>query len=263
MYQYELETNLDREFQSEFETGVGEDREYESEEFFPLLAPLLGTVAPMAIKAIGGLLGRRRRRRQSEFEFESPQGEYEAEYQGEYEGDPFIGKLLQGLGSMAGMNESEYEFEQFEPIPASESEVLAEHLAHMAANSESEAEAEAFIGALVPLIARGFGAAAPSLMRAAPHLIRGAARAAHTLYPNARTRPLLRTFPGILKKTASMLARQANSNRPLAQSTAVKALAGNVAQVLGNPRTTAQIMKRSRLLHANKCPYCNSGRRGV
>lgn len=164
MYQYELETNLDREFESEFETGVGEDREYESEEFFPLLAPLLGKAAPMAIKAIGGLLGRRRRRRQNEFEFESPQGEYEAEYEGEYEGDPFIGKLLQGLGSMAGMNESEYEFEQFESTPASESEVLAEHLAHMAANSESEAEAEAFIGALVPLIARGFGAAAPSLM---------------------------------------------------------------------------------------------------
>lgn len=266
MYQYELET-LDRELESEFESAVlGEsDRayeyEYESEEFLPLLAPILKAAAPMAIRAIGGLFRRRRRRGQREFEmeFETPLNEFELE--GEYEGDPFIGNLLRGLGSaFGGDGEFEYEFEQhpealpeFETAPASEYEVMAEHLAHMAANSQSEAEAEAFIGALIPMVARGLSAAAPVISRVVPQVIRPLAQAGRALLQNPQTRPLVRTFPTIARNSMATLAQRVAKGQPVNARVAARTVAGNVAQVLGNPRRASAVMKRSRQIHSRQC----------
>lgn len=266
MYQYELET-LDRELESEFESAVlGEsDRayeyEYESEEFLPLLAPILKAAAPMAIQAIGGLFRRRRRRGQREFEmeFETPLNEFELE--GEYEGDPFIGNLLRGLGSaFGGDGEFEYEFEQhpealpeFETATANEYEVMAEHLAHMAANSQSEAEAEAFIGALIPTVARGISAAAPVISRVAPQIIRPLAQAGRALLQNPQTRPLVRTFPTIARSSMATLAQRVAKGQPVNARVAARAVASNVAQVLGNPRRASAVMKRSRQIHSRQC----------
>ncbi|WOB44515.1 hypothetical protein HNI00_16195 [Thermoleptolyngbya oregonensis NK1-22] len=266
MYQYEFET-LDRELESEFESAVlGEsDRayeyEYESEEFLPLLAPILKAAAPMAIQAIGGLFRRRRRRGQREFEmeFETPLNEFELE--GEYEGDPFIGNLLRGLGSaFGGDGEFEYEFEQhpealpeFETAPASEYEVMAEHLAHMAANSQSEAEAEAFIGALIPMVARGISAAAPVISRVVPQVIRPLAQAGRALLQNPQTRPLVRTFPTIARSSLATLAQRVAKGQPVNARVAARTVAGNVAQVLGNPRRASAVMKRSRQIHSRQC----------
>ncbi len=277
MYQYELET-LDRELESEFETAVmGEsDREYEyeyeSEEFLPLLAPLLKAAAPMAIQAIGGLFRRRRRRKQGqrefEMEFETPLNEFELE--GEYEGDPFIGNLLRGLsGASGGDSEFEYEFEfeqslealpEFETAPANEYEVMAEHLAHMAVNSQSEAEAEAFIGALIPMVARGLSAAAPVISRIAPQIIRPMAQAGRALLQDPKTRQLVRTFPAIARSSMATLAQRAAKGQPVNASVAARAVAGNVAKVLGNPRRTAAVMKRSRQIHSRQC-NCGARRR--
>ncbi|QKD82670.1 hypothetical protein HPC62_11200 [Thermoleptolyngbya sichuanensis A183] len=266
MYQYEFET-LDRELESEFESAMlGEsDRayeyEYESEEFLPLLAPILKAAAPMAIQAIGGLFRRRRRRGQREFEmeYETPLNEFELE--GEYEGDPFIGNLLRGLGSaFGGDGEFEYEFEQhpealpeFETAPASEYEVMAEHLAHMAANSQSEAEAEAFIGALIPMVARGLSAAAPVISRVVPQVIRPLAQAGRALLQNPQTRPLVRTFPTIARSSMATLAQRVAKGQPVNARVAARTVAGNVAQVLGNPRRASAVMKRSRQIHSRQC----------
>ncbi|HIK39303.1 hypothetical protein [Thermoleptolyngbya sp. M55_K2018_002] len=273
MYQYEFET-LDRELESEFESAVlGEsDRayeyEYESEEFLPLLAPILKAAAPMAIQAIGGLFRRRRRRGQREFEmeYETPLNEFELE--GEYEGDPFIGNLLRGLGSaFGGDGEFEYEFEQhpealpeFETAPASEYEVMAEHLAHMAANSQSEAEAEAFIGALIPMVARGISAAAPVISRVVPQVIRPLAQAGRALLQNPQTRPLVRTFPTIARSSLATLAQRVAKGQPVNARVAARTVAGNVAQVLGNPRRASAVMKRSRQIHSWQC-NCNARKR--
>jgi hypothetical protein len=274
MYQYELET-LDRELESEFESAVlGEsDRayeyEYESEEFLPLLAPALKLAAPMAIKAIGGLFRRRRRRRgqrEFEMEYETPLNEFELE--GEYEGDPFIGNLLRGLGSaFGGDGEFEYEYEQhpealpeFETVPASEYEVMAEHLAHMAANSQSEAEAEAFIGALIPMVARGLSAAAPVISRVVPQIIRPLAQAGRALLQNPQTRPLVRTFPTIARSSIATLAQRVAKGQPVNARVAARTVAGDVAQVLGNPRRASAVMKRSRQIHSRQCT-CGTRRR--
>ncbi|MFQ3615193.1 MAG: hypothetical protein SNJ50_00665 [Cyanobacteriota bacterium] len=274
MYQYELET-LDRELESEFESAVlGEsDRayeyEYESEEFLPLLAPILKAAAPMAIQAIGGLFRRRRRRRgqrEFEMEYETPLNEFELE--GEYEGDPFIGNLLRGLGSaFGGDGEFEYEYEQhpevlpeFETAPASEYEVMAEHLAHMAANSQSEAEAEAFIGALIPMVARGLSAAAPVISRVVPQVIRPLAQAGRALLQNPQTRPLVRTFPTIARSSMATLAQRVAKGQPVNARVAARTVAGNVAQVLGNPRRASAVMKRSRQIHSRQCS-CSARKR--
>jgi hypothetical protein len=275
MYQYELET-LDRELESEFESAVlGEsDREYEyeyeSEEFLPLLAPILKAAAPMAIQAIGGLFRRRRRRRpgqrEFEMEYETPLNEFELE--GEYEGDPFIGNLLRGLGSaFGGDGEFEYEYEQnpealpeFETAPASEYEVMAEHLAHMAANSQSEAEAEAFLGALIPIVARGISAAAPVISRVVPQVIRPLAQAGRALLQSPQTRPLVRTFPTIARNSVAALAQRVAKGQPVNARVAARTVAGNVAQVLGNPRRASAVMKRSRQIHSRQC-NCGARRR--
>lgn len=236
---YELEAGNDREYECEFAS------EYESEEFLPLLFPVLKAAAPMAIKAVGSLIGGRRRRRQREFELE-----YEASYEGEYEGDPFIGNLLKGLGGALGLGEGEasyeYEYEyEYESAPMSEYEMVMESLAYNAAHSDSEAEAEAFLGALVPLAARLIPSAAKAITAVAPSLIQGVAKMGRTLYNSPNTRQLLQTVPEVLKGTVRTLAHQVEQGKPLTKTTAVRALAANTAKVLDNPKKVAHAMKNS------------------
>lgn len=242
-YEYELETGWNGESECEFSS------EYESDQFLPLLAPVLASAAPAAIRAIGGLFRRRRRRRraQRELELETPMGEYESEYESEYEGDPFIGNLLQGLGSALGMAEGELEFEdefEFETTPqSSEYEVMMEHLAYQASQTESEAEAEAFLGALIPLATRLIPMAAKAATSVAPSLIRGIASVGQTLHRNPATRQLLRTMPTVLKGTVRTVAQHAAQGKPLSSSTALRALAKNTANVLGSPRRAQRAMR--------------------
>lgn len=242
----------DREYECEYAN------EYESEQFFPLLAPLLAKAAPIAIKAVGGLIGGGKKRRQREFEFE-----FEYEYEGEYEGDPFIGNLLRGLGSSLGLGEGEFEYEyEYEAVPMSEYEVAMEHLAYQAANSESEAEAEAFLGALVPMAARLIPSAAKAITSVAPSLVRGVSQIGQALHKNPTTRKLLQTAPTILKGTMQTLARQVEQGKPLSSTTALRALAANTANVLDNPPKVKAAMKKShRAQHQAKAIASRNGKR--
>lgn len=224
MFEYEFEAEYDREGEYEYAS------EYENEEFFPALLPLLKIAAPMAINSLGGLFKRRRRRRgQREFEFE---------YENEFESNPF---------SMA-MGEGEFEAEdeyEFEAGPMNESEALLEHLAYKAATSESEAEAEAFLGALVPLVTQLIPSATKAVTAAAPALIQGISSIGSSLYRDPSTRRLLQTAPGILKGAVTNLAHQANRGQSIDSSTAIRALAGSTSTMFRNPRRVARTMKRS------------------
>lgn len=237
MFEYELENGLDREFEFEFESEY--ESEYESEEF---LGSILSKVAPMAINAVGSLLGGG----DNEFEFEDEQ-------------EPFLGSIGNVIGGLLG--EGEYEFEsEFESSQANEYEALMEHLGYMAANSESEAEAEAFLGALIPLAAKALPgivkAASTIIPKVAPKLIQGASRIGRAMFRNRRTRPLLKTMPKIMQGTVSNLARQAQQGKPITQKSAVQTLARQTAQVLGKPKVAANLMKRSRVIHSKRCPHC-------
>jgi hypothetical protein len=147
--------------------------------------------------------------------------------------------------------EEEYELEgegEVNPIRRIYPDALMEHLGHAAAEAESEEEAEAFIGALVPLAARLLPRAASTVMRVAPNLIRGVAGATRALRSNPATRPLVRAMPAVVRRTTANLARQAAQGRPVTPQTAVRTLARQTAGVLGSPQRCAQAFQRSRAL---------------
>jgi len=144
--------------------------------------------------------------------------------------------------------ESEWEWElegELNPIRRVYPDVLMEHLGHAAATAQSEAEAEAFLGALIPLAARIIPRVAPAIMRAAPGLIRGVAGVSRTLRRSPSTRPLVRTIPTIVRRTASDIAQQVARGQSVRPQTAVRTLARQTARVLGNPQQCVQAWQRS------------------
>jgi len=200
MYEYEALSEMEGEFENEFEEEVELEEEFEGEEF-------LGTI----VRGIGGLFG------QGEHE-----GEFEAE--SEEEGEAFFGALARlarralsspalrrvaqsaaqsALNTAQPQSEYEYEFEEeaewesetesvLNPIRRVYPDSLMEHFGHAAAAAESEEEAEAFVGALVPLARAVATRALPRLARTA---VRSVARPAVRAVTRAVTRPVAR--PGV------------------------------------------------------------------
>ncbi|MGH2733641.1 MAG: hypothetical protein ACRDJG_12030 [Actinomycetota bacterium] len=247
MSAYELEAlpELEEEYEREEEL----EGEWESEEFFRALAGVARRAAPAlrgvglraARSALGGLGG---------------VGGAIGGYFG-----PSGAALGRDLGQTLGRHargwlpqseiEGEWEWEleaEVNPLRQVYPDALMEHLGHAAAQTESEEEAEAFLGALVPLAARLIPRVAPAIMRAAPGLIRGVAGVARTLRANPTTRPLVRTLPTIVHRTAGSIARQAAAGRPVTPQGAVRTLARQTAGVLGSPQRCVQAYRRSRAL---------------
>src|SRR6266545_812525 len=179
--------------------------------------------------------------------------EYESELEDEFEGEEeaFLGGLAGIAKSLLGEGELEAEGEQEDEFEA-EAEEEAEgfvnpvrriyrdaetmaHLARQAAQTESEGEAEAFIGALVPLASRLIPRAAKLVARHAPALVRGATRDVRSLRRNPRTRRLVRALPVVLQRTAQSLADQAANGRPIDATTVVRTLGTMTGRVLRGP----------------------------
>ena len=221
---YELELEGEGEFEAEAVGELETGGQAESEEFFRRLAGLAAQAArspalqrigqAAARSALGGLAG------QGELE-----GELEWEDEYEYEGE-----------------------EEANPIRRVYPDALMEHLGHAASQTQSEAEAEAFVGALIPLAARVVPRVAPAVMRAAPQLIRGVARVTRTLRRNPATRPLVRAVPTIVRRTTASLARRAARGQAVTPRTAVRTLAGQTARVLSDPQQCVHAYRRSRAL---------------
>jgi hypothetical protein len=241
MYEYELEGEFEYEGEAECEW----EGECEAEEFFGRLAglarraaqsPTLRRVGLTAARsALGGL------------------GNLGAAIGGApgSAGTTLGRRVGSTLGGYLGgrLPQSEFEWEgEVNPLRRVYPDALMEHLGHAAAETESEEEAEAFIGALIPLAARIIPRVAPAIMRSAPQLIRGAARVTRTLRRNPATRQLVRTMPTIIRNTAANIARQASQGRPVTPQTAVRALAQQTARVIGNPRRALQAYQRSQSL---------------
>lgn len=156
--------------------------------------------------------------------------------------------------------EFEWEFEdELNPIRRVYPDALMEHLGHAAATAQSEAEAEAFIGALIPLAARIAPRVAPAIMRAAPRLVRGAANVTRTLRRNPATRPLVRTLPSIVRRTATSLAQRAGRGQSVTPQSAVQTLAQQTARVLGNPQQAVQAYRQSRIADQQYHQSANGG----
>jgi hypothetical protein len=110
---------------------------------------------------------------------------------------------------------------------------LMEHLGRLATRTRDEAEAEALVGALVPLAATLVPSARPALMRATPGLVAGLSGAARVLRAHPATRPLVRRLPTVARRTALVLGRRAAQGRPAPPEVALGALARQAMRVLG------------------------------
>jgi hypothetical protein len=199
-------------------------------------------------------------------------GEYEDEYEAEGEDEAFFGGLAKIAGSLLGGGDGEYEDEyeaededEFEFEAEAENELEAEgeledefeaemeeeaegfvnpirrvyrdaelmaHFASMAAQTESEAEAEAFIGALVPIAAKLIPRAAALVARNGPTLVRAATRVVRQLRRSSRTRRLVKALPVVLQRTAQSLADQAANGQPIDANTVIGTLGDMTGRVL-------------------------------
>jgi len=155
---------------------------------------------------------------------------------------------------------------EISPIRRIYPDAMMEHLGHAATETQSEAEAQALAGAMVPLVARIVPQAAPAIMRAAPGLVCGLTGVVNTLRRSPATRPLVRTVPAIVRNTAASIAQQASRGVSVTPQAAVRTLARQTVRVLANPQQAARAFKRSRVLDrqfhraggtvAGRCPSC-------
>jgi hypothetical protein len=159
--------------------------------------------------------------------------------------------LRRSLALRLPSRESEWESEgeyEVNPIAKVYPNAVMEHLGRAAAGARDEAQAESYIGALVPLALSQARGSAPALVGAAPQLVQGAANIARVLRGSPSTQPLVRTMPSILQSTALSLARQANSGAPPTAQLAVRTLANQAARTLSDPRRCLRAYQRSQAL---------------
>jgi hypothetical protein len=225
-YEWELEGEL--------------EGEYESEEFFrrigrlvrraaPLLRNVARVAAPIVGTAVGGPLGGVLGRavsgalREEEYELE---GEFEFEEEGEFESE----------------FEEEGEFEE-EAAPMTPTQAIAHRMADVAARAQTEAEAEAMIGASTTTVISARDRAA--LATVLPHMVRGTAVLTRILRRRRATRPFVRAVPTITQQTARTLTRRAAAGQPVTRRTAARVMANQTRRVLGNPRNCQRAMQRN------------------
>jgi hypothetical protein len=116
-------------------------------------------------------------------------------------------------------------------------------MASIASRAQTEAEAEAMIGAATSsMLSRRDRAA---LRRVLPHLVRGTAILTRILRRRRITRPAIRAVPTIVRRTAQTLQRRARNGQPVTRRAAARAMATQTRRVLASPRTCAHAIQRN------------------
>ncbi|MFN8490547.1 MAG: hypothetical protein U0350_23360 [Caldilineaceae bacterium] len=232
------------EWEGEYEGEWEGEGEFEGEEFFrrirgfvrraaPILRNVARVAAPMVSNAVGGFLGGPLGAQLSSVAGRLAQGAFsESELEDEFEME----------GEWEGEGEEEMEGE-WEATPMTQQEALAEYMAAVAARAQTEAEAEAMVGAATTtVISRADRTALRSIL---PHIVRGTAILTRILRSRRTTRPAVRAVPTIVCRTTRALARQAASGRPVTRRTAARVMANQTRRVLSSPRTCAAAIQRN------------------
>jgi hypothetical protein len=179
---------------------------------------------------------------------------------------PFAGKLTRAL-----LREGEMEAEQMEAeffgTNEAEAEVantevaheaaLTEFLAAQAAEAATEAEAEAHIGATLPLtITIAGGMRGRSVVRPVmPALSQATGVLAKSLIQQGpKGRQLLRLVPTIQRRTMTTLKALSRNGQPINSATAVKAMAAATQGVLNNPNLVQKAIDRNLVLRQRTAP---------
>jgi hypothetical protein len=223
-YEYEAEDELDGEYEDE-----GEEFFRRIGGFLRRAAPVLRNVARVAAPIVGtavggplgGMLGRVAAGALREEELE---GEFEYEAEDELE------------------LEDEYEDED-EAAPITPSQALAELMAAVASQAQTEEEAEAMAGAATLMTISA--ADRSDLRRILPNLVRGTAILTRILRRRRVTRPAVRAVPTIVRRTSRVLAQRAAGGQPVTKRAAGRVMAAQTNRVLGDPRTCASAVRRN------------------
>lgn len=168
-----------------------------------------------------------------------------------------VASLLRQLSALFGEGESEAAELEAALFGANEFEgelaghetaheaALTEVLAAEAAHTESESEAEALLGASLPITITIMGGRR-ALRRVTPTLARGNARLVRSLHRSGPTgRQLLRAVPTIHRRTVASLRAAARSGRPITPSLVARVMAGQAARVLGTPPILGRSLVRN------------------
>lgn len=141
---------------------------------------------------------------------------------------PVVARDERKRGGSGSPPEGEFEFADA-PRGRMTPPTLMRYLAREAERAQSEDEAEAFIGALVPLAAQAIPRAAPAVMRVAPQLISGLSQAASAMRRDPRTRAMVRQLPAVAQRTAASLAQRAAHGGTVTPESATRSLARQLA----------------------------------
>jgi hypothetical protein len=206
---------------------------------------------------------------------------HELELESELEGEGELESEFEAVNEGEGGSEFETELEgegelesEISPVRKIYADGMMEHLAHMAAEAESEQEAAEHFLPLVGLAAKKLlpvvaKAAAPALRKALPQvaravtrvepqLTRGITKIVRGLHRSPETRRLLHAIPSIARRTLHSVARQAAQGRPITPRTAVRMLAQQTRRVLAHGPNRIQALRRSRWMdrrfHRNVAP---------
>jgi hypothetical protein len=147
-----------------------------------------------------------------------------------------------------GANEFETEVASQE---AAHHAALTEVLAAEASHTENESEAEALLGAALPISIRVMGGRI-ALQRVTPTLVRANVRLVLSLHRQGGPgRQLLRTVPSIQRRTVSTLKAIAQSGQPITPTLTAQVMAGQAARVLSSPKTSGQALVRNMVIRKN------------
>lgn len=204
----------------------------------PMLKRMARIAAPIAGKAVGGLLagpagatlGARLARL-------AAQRLREAELEGANELE--AGELELGELELGEQELGEHEVAQ----ELAEHEAHAEAMAHFAAFTESEHEAEAMAGAAASITLSPRDRRA--LRALVPNLVRGAGILTRVLRMRPETRSYSRVVPTIIRRTVRTLRREAANGRPITRRRAGQVMARQTRRVLGSPRYCNGVLRRN------------------
>lgn len=176
-------------------------------------------------------------------------------------------EAMQMEAEFFGTNEAEAEVANNEVAYEA---ALTEFLAAQAAEATNEAEAEAAIGATLPLTISIMGGRR-ALRPVMPALTQATGRMARVMRGQGPAgQQLLRTLPTIQRQTVATLKAAARSGQPINSATAVRALASSTHRVLNSPQRVQRAIVRNGVLRqrtappnprraaASPCPRCAS-----
>ncbi|MEA5552818.1 hypothetical protein VB713_17890 [Anabaena cylindrica UHCC 0172] len=191
---------------------------------------------------------------------------------------PLAGKLVGSLVREAEMEVAQMEANMFGTNEA-EAEVanneiayeaaLTEFLADQAAESPTEAEAEAAIAATLPITVSMMGGKR-ALRPVIPVMAQATGRLTKIMSQQGPAgKQLLRTIPSIQRQAVATLKAAARSGQPINSATAVQAMASATNRVLSNPQKVQRAVVRNAVIrqrtapphpghvaNSKKCPTC-------